>query len=704
MNQPNLARSLLAVALAGLTAHAAAQTAGHQQHAQSAENAQALELAPRVITGVEQSSPLRFETDPRLPRQPIPASDAGDYLKTIPGFSAIRGGGTNNDPVLRGMFGSRLKLLGNGGEMLGACPSRMDSPSSYIAPETYDRLQVIKGPQTVLWGPGASAGVILFERSPENFEEPGTRLNASATAASNTRRDLLVDGAAGNRQGYLRLGANRTRSDDYRDGNGDRVHSSWSKWNADVALGWTPDDQTLLELTAGGGDAEAAYAGRGMDGSMFKRESLGLRFKRDLDMGALQAIQAQLYYNYADHVMDNFTLRTPDTSSPMMMMRNPMATNVDRRTLGARLQSDWRWSDWQLQAGADAQRNEHRRRSSRFSMMTGYTDYNVFPAVTDAEFRQYGLFAELTHDQGQGERWISGLRVDRASATDRRARLSNPNMISWDNPSADKTRASNLPGGFLRYEQDLEAVSWYAGIGHSQRFPDYWELFSPSVGPAPGAVVQAFETADPERTTQLDVGLEYRQGDFKGWLSAYAGRIDDYLLFNYQRMPSGHIFTSVENVDARIMGAELGGNYRLNGNWSTESSLAWAWGKNRSDGQALPQMPPLEARFSLNYQQADWSAGLLLRGVARQTRVAENRGNVVGRDLGDSSGFATLALNAAWQVSPQARLSAGVDNLFDRAYSEHLNMSGNAGLGFPADPVRFNEPGRTLWTKLDLSF
>ena len=46
------------------------------------------------------------------------------------------------------------------------------------------------------------------------------------------------------------------------------------------------------------------------------------------------------------------------------------------------------------------------------------------------------------------------------------------------------------------------------------------------------------------------------------------------------------------------------------------------------------------------------------------------------------------------------------DNLLDKAYSEHLNLLGNAG--FPAYDLssssRYNEPGRTLWTRVDLSF
>ena len=210
--------------LLALLAGSALAEQHHHQHGEL----DPLLLPPRVITSVQQDSPLTIITNPKDARQPIPASDGADYLKTIPGFSAVRGGGSNSDPVLRGMFGSRLKLLTNGGEMLGACPSRMDTPSSYIAPQNFDQLTVIKGPQTVAWGPGSSAGTVLFDRLPESFDEPGTRLDATVVAGSNTRRDLQLDGAVGSREGYLRLSGNRSRSGDYEDGNGDRVPSRWA--------------------------------------------------------------------------------------------------------------------------------------------------------------------------------------------------------------------------------------------------------------------------------------------------------------------------------------------------------------------------------------------------------------------------------------------------------------------------------------------
>ncbi|SFQ87046.1 iron complex outermembrane recepter protein [Halopseudomonas formosensis] len=665
-----------------------------QQHHHPHGEQDLLLLPPRVITSVQQDSPLTIITNPGDARQPIPASDGADYLKTIPGFSAVRGGGSNSDPVLRGMFGSRLKLLTNGGEMLGACPSRMDTPSSYIAPQNFDQLTVIKGPQTVAWGPGSSAGTVLFDRLPESFDEPGTRLDASVVAGSNTRRDLQLDGAIGSREGYLRLSGNRSRSGDYKDGNGDRVPSRWYKWNTDLALGWTPDDDTLLELSVGAGDGEARYAGRGMDGSQFERESLGLRFEKQFQGGALQELEARVYYNYADHVMDNYSLRVPPSTG---MMAGGMASNVDRRTLGARLAATWVWEDIELLAGADAQRNTHRTRNSM-----GVEDaYRHQPWLKDASFSQIGLFSELTWTRREDQRLIGGVRLDQHHVEDFRQTVSaghgGGHMPPPANPTAGETRRETLPAAFLRLEQDLSSLpaTAYIGIGHVQRFPDYWELFSPRR--SPGAV-NAFDAIEPERTTQLDVGLQYQRDSLQAWISGYAGVVDDFILFDYTGMSS-----SAQNIDAHIMGAEAGLALDLTDNWELETSLAWAWGRNRSDGEAIPQMPPLDARFNLTYARDNWSAGALWRVVAAQSRTADGKGNVTSRDFGDSAGFGVLSLNAAYRFNQAVTASVGVDNLLDKAYAEHLNLAGNGSFGFPAD-TRINEPGRTLWAKLDLSF
>ena len=75
------------------------------------------------------------------------------------------------------------------------------------------------------------------------------------------------------------------------------------------------------------GDGESRYATRGMDGSQFKRDNTSLRFEKTNIGEHLQEFEASIYHNVADHVMDNYTLRTPN---PHSMMPMPMA-NTRRR-------------------------------------------------------------------------------------------------------------------------------------------------------------------------------------------------------------------------------------------------------------------------------------------------------------------------------------------------------------------------------------
>ena len=166
------------------------------------------------------------------------------------------------------------------------------------------------------------------------------RDRGSALGGSFGRNDQVLDATAGAAIGYARVSANRSESNDYHDGNGRRVPSAWKKWNSDLALGWTPDADSVLEFSAGNGNGKARYAGRRMDGPPFKRESYGLRFERTY-AGRLRQLQANLFHNDADHVMDNYTLRDPN---PMSAMPMPMAANVDRRTEGGRIAAEWAWS------------------------------------------------------------------------------------------------------------------------------------------------------------------------------------------------------------------------------------------------------------------------------------------------------------------------------------------------------------------------
>ncbi len=653
-------------------------------------------LTPIVVTAQQgnDANGLIVHADPKQPTQPIPAVDGAAYLQSIVGFNQIKNGGANGDVTFRGMFGSRIKILTDGTENLGACPSRMDNPTSYISPESYDKITVIKGPQTVQYAHTGSAATVIFEREPEKLtSEKPYRGQASIMLGSYGRLDHNVETAVGDETKYVRLNANRSVADSYQDGAGHTVPSDWEKWNADLAFGWTPNEDTWVELKGGKSDGEAVYAGRSMDGSQFARESLGLHIEKKNINEVIQKVEAQVDYSYNDHVMDNFRLRKPPMTHDMMthqMVANPSEMQVTRRTLNSRLAMTSKWDKLSLITGVDTQQNHHA--GSMKSMMMN------IPLSTNMKFHSYGAFGEMTYQFNDAYKMVSGARVD---------------QVEIDALKLDQDRKETLPSAFIRLENQHpeHQMKSYIGLGYVERVPDYWELFSTAHGNT-GMSKPTFNDLDTEKTLQLDMGYQQQIGAFNLWTSAYTGLVNDFILLSYHNHPTtgmgGHDHGSsfsagAKNVDAVIAGAEAGIGYQFTDAIQADLSTMYAWGEITDNNDPMPQIAPLEGRFNLRYVQDKYSLGLLWRAVAKQDRINLNKGNIVGYDIAESKGFSTLALNATYKLMNDVDLAIGIDNVFDKNYAEHLNKLGSSGFGYAATE-QFNNIGRNYWARISMKF
>jgi iron complex outermembrane receptor protein len=617
-----------------------------------------------IVTAPQVSDPLTVVTDPRSPRQPVPAHDGADYLKNIPGFSAVRKGGTDGDPVLRGLAGSRLNVLMDGQYILGGCGMRMDPPTAYVFPEAYDRITVLKGPQTVVHGGGNLAGTVLFERQTRAFEAPGVRAFGGAMVGSFDRHDELLDVTGGAPAGFARVIGTRTSANDYEDGAGNNVHSAYTRWSTSLIGGWTPDPDTRVELSLDRSDGEARYADRAMDGTLFDRTGYGMKFEKSSLSPLLGKLEAQVYHNYVDHVMDNYSLR-PKTAA-MYMINNP-----DRTTQGARVAGKLSVATrTALTVGIDYQKNEHTLRTA--SGMT-IPDINAIARSPDMTFASTGVFAETEHALDDRQRLVGGLRFDRLNVDNEKTTGSG--ALSSD---TDSTRSA-----FVRYEREIAPRTLYVGLGHAERPADWWER----------STYNNF-FLEPEKSNQLDAGMIHAAAKWRTSVSVFLAKIDDFILTSNNN--------TVRNIDATTHGAEADLAYVLGGSWKATAALAWTRGDNNTDGVPLAQIPPLEGRLGLAYDDKTWSFGVLARAVDNQDRVHVGYGSIVGQDIGPTPGFTVYSINAGYRPKKGTLISAGIDNLFDKTYAEHLSRAGAAVAGY-TQTTRVNEPGRNLWLKASIA-
>lgn len=679
-------------------------------------NAEVVELEHINVVGIAESQEsLKVVTDPKNPIQPIPASDGADYLKNIPGFSVIRKGGTDGDPVLRGMSGSKVGILMDGQEVYGGCGGRMDPPTAYIFPEMYDQVTVIKGPQSVVNGAGFSAGTVQFEKKIKHYTEPDYNLYSSFKQGSFGRSDQLIDLSGGVSEGYAQLVGTRSHSNDYKDGNGKKVNSEYTRWNTGLTVGFTPNEDTVIELSASKGDGEAKYADRTMDASKLERENISFKFiEYDLAENVEQ-LEFQAYHNYVDHIMDNYSFRTTTSYSAM---------NPDRTTEGGKIKLTTTVPNANAKnvTGVDFKRDIHTNRNAMGKASAGLVESTLESTVrsTDFNFKQIGIFDETTFDVSPKDKIVMGLRVDKHEVVDERQKLG---ILIYNNPNYMHKDEATLTSGFVRYENAMPELGLknYIGFGHSERFADYWERTKYNL-----EMITALNRTDvnavtyqnilkPEKTNQIDIGTHWTHGDLSGSASLFYSKVNNYIqnrwfntdgskIYPYVGAPMNLSYTKVTNIDATLYGGEVDMTYKVSPVYKVMGALSYVHGQNDTENKPLAQQPPLEFKLSAMYDDNQYSAGILARLVGAQNRYDIGTGSIVmnGVDKGETSGFAVFSINGGYKYSKNVSFSAGIDNIFNKAYAEHLNNTDAASASAFLNQLRIYEPGRNVWLEVKI--
>lgn len=330
----------------------------------------------------------------------------------------------------------------------------LDSGITYIFPENYDKITILKGPQDVRFGALISGGV-LFDRNIVRLDKLNAKADTSFFYGSFNQIEATANALAGNEFGSLQVFASRYSSDDYKNANKETVHSANKKESLSLVATLTPFEQSAFEFNVDVSRGFAAYADRTMDARTFDRTSFNFRFNQELNL-VLNSVDLRAWYNEIDHIMDNYSHR-PNLIGKYNL-NNPKRTNI-----GARTELNLNATDvLGFSFGADYNNDKHSSRSGNGASASASDDM-AFSKSYEPNYRaqNFGIFVQGQYFGVDDSGLFFGTRLDTLD----KKRYAN----SW-------SKTELLPSGFLRYEHYFDNVTFYGGAGFASRGADFWEL------------------------------------------------------------------------------------------------------------------------------------------------------------------------------------------------------------------------------------
>src|SRR5436190_790736 len=142
----------------------------------------------------------------------------GDVLNDEAGVSKRSGGAGNSRPVIRGFDGDRVKISTDG-IGVGSLASQSGDHSEPVDTLAMDRIEVVKGPATLLYGSSAIGGVVNAISGHDEGAHPGVRGYFSGIGGTNNGQAAASGGIEyGTGPWMLWSNASTQRTGDYKAG------------------------------------------------------------------------------------------------------------------------------------------------------------------------------------------------------------------------------------------------------------------------------------------------------------------------------------------------------------------------------------------------------------------------------------------------------------------------------------------------------
>lgn len=655
------------------------------------------ELDPLVLTGRGKWGDWG-ERQVELHDQRYRATDGASLLKHSPGVAIVRNGSQTGLVQMRGLTGGRVKILLDDMSISPACPNHMDPPMHYVSASSDSELILTPGVTPVRFGGDSLSGTVRMVRPEPIFAESSAvvwsgELSANFLGSHNAYGGGVELGVA-NENAIFEYRGGWSTADDLRYPGGTVKGSGYESQHQDMDATFRTGNGYLV-LDAGlTRTRDAGTPVLPMDMIVADSWHAGLRHVANFEHIKWES---RLYVHSIDHVMDNFSLR----NLPKMRMEAPSTS----RDYGLRSAVEWSCDPTVWRVGVDLHRNDF---DATQELVASGKERDMF---ADNRRSRLGAFVEMEHEWSDQWTGLLGLRGDyvssQAGSVDSEF---GPPPVAADAAAfnaADRSHDDMLvdAAATLAFTPD-EASRYEVSMGVKNRAPSLlerylWTPLNASAGMADGRTYLGNTDLDPETSFQLTASASHQTDKWLVRFSPFYNKVHNYIQGSpiMRNDSAGMPVLQFQNFDwVDLYGAELVANYQFTQHVEFGVQFSYVRGENQETNDDLYRIFPLNGLVDLGWEDGRWAAHLELDWAASQHDVSDYNGE------SSSVGYALVHLRGACQISEDARIEIGVENVFNEEYSEHLSGVNRVAGSDVAVGDRIPGAGRFFYTSVSWAF
>jgi iron complex outermembrane receptor protein len=685
-----------------------------------------LRISPRkesvTVASRENNPPLAATQREVSASERVRSHNAAQLLSESPGINLRQNGELATIPMLHGLGEEQAKVVVNGVTVSNACANHMNPPLSYIAPSSAAEVTVMAGITPVSMGGDSLGGTISVDSPLPVFANANEGWHSEGTISSFFRSNGENYGPAlsawvGNHHSGIGYGGYWVTADDYTDGSGHKVTSTYAQTTDHVVTLAAQGSGNLVVLQAG--LHHTPYQGfpdAQMDMVRNYAESLNLRYKRDFDGGVLDA---RVFWQGTWHSMN---IGHDKATFPMPMW---MPMNTHGRDFGYTSKLDIPFGDrHNLRLGSEFHRFVLDDDWPAVPGTAPDTGPNSFVSINHGRRSRLAWFGEVASKWNAKWSTLFGVRNDtvwmKTGQVSGYSDMYAADADAFNAVSHTRTDINVDATALARYEPNRSST-FEIGYARKTRTPNLYERYAWSTNWMASGMIGWFGDGNyyvgnldlkPEAGHSVSASASWHDPARKQWgvkVTPYQTYISNYIDVDTLATTTYGASTFAQlrfaNHDARIYGVDASGKVAIwddakFGRVELNGIVGYLHGERLDHGTDLYQIMPLNARVGFDEKLKRWTAGIQIQAVDRKSDVDPRRYEQ------QTPGYALLGLHSGYERG-HVRFDAGCDNLLNKSYALPLggvNFDDFMASGWTSQIKPLTGRGRSFYVGLTMRY